>query len=724
MGKIFSHLCLLLLGFSWVYSQEVFSIKDSLIPNQDTLLIRKEKDYNTQIIKPDTTKDLPSISGNELLSAQVDTYGELSSKYIVRGGNYDENLVYVEGLEVYTPLLGRKGEQEGLSFINPDMVESINFSTGGWEAYYGDKLSSVLDLSYRKPRAFQTTLEASLIGGSLTTENKLYFDKEKSSQKYFSYLIGARYRNTNLLLNTLDLDAEINPIFIDLQSVFTLSLSRQFKLNFLSIVSRNRFEIYPNNRQVSFGTVSNPITVNVDYEGNEQDEYQSEMFALSSTYSTLRNKLKLTNEVFLNHGNEQEYFDIISSYQINSSSSSSLDQEIRQLDFGRNDLDFLIAGYQHRGSFTILNKPAVRKRKEIKWGAKFQNEDIRDLLNEWQIIDSADFLNFIYSANAKSNVNSNRFAAYSQYQQSWQNKKKDFFRYNVGLRATHWDYTNEFLLSPRLQFIYDPNWDRETDFSFSTGIFYQPPFYREIRDLSGQLQDDIRSQQSIHFTLGNNYYFQMMERKFRLNSEIYYKKLDNIIPFYIENVRVRYTGENNSEGFIYGFDTRLVGEIVDGAESWIKLSYTRSKENIDNRGYIPRPTDQRLRLTLMYQDFMPNFPWMKASLRLVYANGLPNGAPILSDPYDFQSNLADYRRADLGMTAYILNAHQKRALIQREALSNKIKEFTMGVEIFNLFNIPNEASNQYLRDVINETAQTVPNRLTGRFINLKLRVNF
>lgn len=658
----------------------------------------------------DLLKTLPFVNSNT----------ELSSQYMVRGGNYDENLIYVNGMEVYKPQLIRSGQQEGLGFVNPNMTEFINFSAGGWEAKYGDKMSSVLDVTYKRPQKLEGQLEASLMGGSATVGGA-------SKNKKLSAIVGARYQNRNLVLNTLKGDTNFNPQYYDVQTNINYKLNDKWNIAFLGTVSRSRYEMFPIKRDTYINRSDNPLLLTVYYNGKEDDKYGTETGNLSFTYKP-NSKVDLALDVFAYHSKEQEYFDIQGSYFIsevdkkgNATSTTDLGS---QLDHARNNFDALVTGIQHKGKYKI------NVNNNIEWGLKYQQEDIRDLWNEWQVIDSAGYvvtptpsngLNLQYYVNSKNNIKTNRISGYAQYTGKYMwNDTKVFF--NAGLRTTYWDFNNETDISPRAQIAVKPDWKSDMLFRFSTGIYYQPPFYREIRRLDGSLNDKVKSQKSIHFIAGNDYEFKWMDRPFKLTTELYYKILQDLNPYYVDNVRIRYTADNNSKGYAYGLDMRLYGQFVPGINSWFSASYARAYQNIDNRGNIPLPTDPRFKFSAFFQDYMDFLPSFKVNVNMVYASGLPNGAPQFSDPYDYQTTLSAYKRVDIGFVKELVN--QKELKPSKGTFWSNFKEVSIGVDVFNVFDIKNQISNSWIRDVNSPAVYTMPNYLTGRFFNAKINFKF
>lgn len=685
----------------------------------------KNKPFQSTVLSAEQMQQGPSLTGgvSDLLKTLpfVNSNTELSSQYMVRGGNYDENLIYVNGIEIYKPQLIRNAEQEGLGFVNPNMTQFVNFSAGGWEAKYGDKMSSVLDIYYKQPKKFEGQFEASLMGGSLTLGTG-------SKNQKFSAIVGARYQNRNLVLNTLDGDTNFNPEYYDVQANLHYKLSDKWNINFLGTVSRSRFEMIPNNRETYFGTLDNPLLLTVFYNGKEDDRFGTETGSLSFNYKH-NSKLDLGLDVFAYHSKEREYFDIQGAYLIsevddNGNASQTYDVG-SQIDHARNNFDALVAGVQHKGKYKL------NANNDIEWGVKFQQEDIRDLLNEWQVIDSlgysvsnpnlGDGMQLNYYVNSRNNVKSNRISGYAQYSTKlmWNDAK---VMINLGLRSSYWDYNNETTISPRGQIAIKPNWEKDMLFRFAAGVYYQPPFYREMRRLDGSLNQDIKSQQSIHFILGNDYEFTWMNRPFKLTTEAYYKILNDLNPYFVDNVRVRYQAHNNSTGYAYGLDMRLFGQFVPGIDSWFSASYARAYQNIDNRGDISLPTDPRFKVSAFFQDYMDFLPSFKVNVNLIYASGLPNGAPQFTDPYNYTSYLQDYKRVDIGFVKEFVN--QKELKPSAGSFFGKFKEVSVGLDVFNIFDIRNEISNTWITDVNTSKVYAVPNRLTGRFLNAKVNFKF
>ena len=730
----------IVIRFSPILKSENEILDEVVIKNE----IKEAQGITT--IKAEKIKRIPGAnSGIETLLMTlpgVSNNNELSTQYNVRGGNFDENLVYVNGIEIYRPFLIRSGQQEGLSFVNSSMVQNINFSAGGFQAKYGDKLSSVLDISYRKPTEFGAKIEASLLGGSITLED-VYLENRLSA------IIGLRYRDNSLFVNSKQIETNFKPRFTDVQSFVSFKHSENLTFNFLGNFSLNNYDYQPVTRRTRFGTVTDPLELIVFYDGQEQDTYLTAFGALSADYQ-VNNDFKLTTTVSAFNTQEEEYFDIAASYNLgevdaNIGSESFGDVTFSegigsQLNHSRNDLDALITNVQIRGNYK-------KDEHQINFGIKYQSEDIKDRIREWEVIDSAGFsirplnVGFIndqpynpyigpivpfQNIRTQNNLTINRFSGFFQY------SKKGFIGdhkiwLNVGVRGQSWSVksnqnptVNQFIVSPRAQFAIKPDWEKDILFRISGGIYSQPPFYRELRGFDGAINPNVKAQNSVHLVIGNDYSFTMWNRPFKLTTEFYFKNLTNVNPYTVDNVRIRYQATNNTKAYATGFDVRLNGEFVPGNESWVSLGFLKTEENIDERGYIARPTDQRFKLGILFQDYVPNFPDLKAYLNLVYNTGVPGGAPAYADTYSFQNRLRDYRRADLGIL-YVFTDVNKR---YSKGWLSQFKELTAGIELFNMFDIQNSITNTWVRDVATKNQFGVPNYLSGRILNFKLGISF
>ena len=673
----------------------------------------------------------------------VNISNELSTQYSVRGGNFDENLVYVNEIEVYRPFLIRSGNQEGLSFVNTDLVANVDFSAGGFQSKYGDKLSSVLDITYRNPVDFGIRADLSLLGGSIAGETV-------SKDGKFSGIAGVRYRDNSLILNNLETDGNVEPVFADAQTYLTYRFSDKFHLNFLGNISLNKYNFQPENRQTNFGTLEQPVALLVFYDGQEEDEYQTYFGAFKASYFVNDDlTLKLIGSAY--HTVEQEFFDIFAQYRLGEVNTNIGDDDLGEVEFSegigsqlthaRNELDAFIVNVEHRGDYSVDQESTVE------WSIKYTDEDIRDRLVEYEVIDSAGFsirppnfnqpnlqpyepfsgpLTAFENIRALNRAKIQRIQAFAQYSKRTSWGDNEVF-YNAGIRAHNWtvsgvgiESNTQTVFSPRAQFAIKPNWDKDMLFRIAGGLYYQPPFYRELRDSSGVVQPNVKAQKSFHIVVGNEYSFEMWDRPFKLVTEAYYKGMTDVNPYTLENVRIRYRAKNNAEAYAYGLDMRLNGEFVPGTESWFSFGYLKTEENIDNRGYIERPTDQRLKFGALFQDYVPNMPDLKMYLNLVYNTGVPGGSPSYADPYDFQIRLRDYRRADLGISYEIVNPERR----YRSNWKKAFKEFSIGFEIYNMFNNQNSITNTWVRDVYSKRQFAIPNYLTPRVFNLRLSARF
>ena len=693
----------------------------------DPVIIRRIPGANAGI--ENIIKTLPGVYSNN----------ELSTSYAVRGGNYDDNLVYVNEIEVYRPFLIRSGQQEGLSFTNTDMVEAVDFSAGGFQSKYGDKMASVLDITYRNPTKFKAGLEASLLGGSLTVEGV-------SKNQKWNNITGVRYRDNSLLVNSQETETNFRPTFFDVQSMVNFNASAKWQFSFLGNISQNRYNYQPLTRQTNFGTIDEPIALLVFYEGQENDEYLTMFGAGKAVYQyNEKNKLKFIASGY--HTQEQEHYDILAQYrlgEVDSNIGSETFGDVvftrgvgSQLNHARNNLDALIFNAEVKGFHEISEKS------QVEWGIKYTREDIRDRIVEWEVIDSAGFslpnplLGYIndqpynpytgplapfQSVRATNFTVINRFSGYAQWNYRGKIGAHQYWL-NAGIRGHQWqvldrnaDGKSQVVFSPRTQFALKPNWQKDMVFRLSLGMYHQPPFYRELRGNDGIVNPNVKAQQSIHLVLSNDYSFKLWDRPFKLISEAYYKHFTDVNTYTIDNVRIRYQANNDAEAYAYGFDARLNGEFVPGTESWFSFGYLKTEENQEGKGFIARPTDQRLKFGILFQDYMPNIPNVKLYLNLVYNTGLPGGSPAYADPYEYQLRLNDYRRADAGFS-YVF---KDESLTSSKKWLQPFSEFSLGFEIFNLFNNQNAITNTWVRDVYTKTQYGIPNYMTTRVFNLKL----
>ena len=727
-----------ILEFNPVLSTNIEQISEVILNTT-----RREDLKSIQNISPAKLRDIkgvqPGIENILKTLPGVSINNEMSTQYSVRGGNFDENLVYVNGIEIYRPFLIRSGQQEGLSFVNSEMTDDIKFSSGGFEAIYGDKMSSVLDIKYKSPESNQYKINTSFLGGSFTSENV-------SKDKNISNILGLRYRDNSLLVNSKETNSNFKPSFFDLQNHLRLAINPRLSISTLTNFSLNRYNFKPLNRQTNFGTLDDPLALIIFYDGEEKDRYTTFFNSISVNYTPNQRDTYTINSSFYNT-TEKEYFDILAQYNLAEVNTNIGSQDLGEVEFSqgvgsqlnhaRNDLNAQI--------FNIESKlKLIRKKNEFNFSLKFTKENISDRIVEWEVIDSAGYFidpPFItniseqpYEANEgpivpfqniRSTIDTSieRIQFYSQWESESYIKNNKIY-YNLGIRAHNWslnssedwsnDVKNKTVISPRFQIGYVPSWNPKMIFNLKYGVYYQPPFYKGLRNFSGEINPSLKAQKSIHYVLSNEYKFDLWNRPFRLNSELYYKDLDDLNTYTIDNVRIRYVANNNAFGYAYGLDLRLNGEFVKGTESWFSFGYLKTEENIDNRGYISRPTDQRLKFGVLFQDYVPNMPNLKMFINLIYNTGLPGGSPSYADPYEYLNRLPDYKRADIGIMYLIEDAKK---------LFN-VEEVSIGIEIFNMFNIQNTITNTWVRDVYSKRQYSIPNYLSPRIFNLNMDVKF
>lgn len=726
---------------NFVLKKNVEQISAVVITNNRT------KVSGVTTIEPETIRKIPGANAGveNLLKTLpgVSSNNELSTQYSVRGGNYDENLVYVNGIEIYRPFLVRSGQQEGLSFVNPDLVRNVEFSAGGFQAKYGDKLSSVLNIKYRRPVDFGASLDMSFLGGSASVE-------AVSKNKKLSGIVGIRYRDNSLFVEAKETETNYHPVFADVQSFLTYQFNDTFELGFLGNISLNKYDYTPLTRQTNFGTLQDPRALLVFYEGQEQDRYQTFFGAVKASYEVSED---YTAKLIFSSYNtqEQEYYDILAEYRMGRPNTDIGGEDLGEVEFtegigsqlthARNDLDALIFNVEHKGTYTT-------QKHQFDYGIKYTHEDIQDRIREYEIVDSAgfsirppisDFQNEqpyesfdaplvpFSNIRARNHTEIDRVSGFVQ----WSNRSNfgdNEVWFNVGVRAHNWTVAGDgfssktqTIFSPRAQFAIKPNWKKDMIFRISGGFYHQPPFYKELRDSTGTVNPNVKAQQSIHLVLGNEYSFLLWKRPFKLNSEAYYKILTDVNPYTVENVQIRYRAKNNAEAYAYGLDLRLNGEFVPGTESWVSFGYLKTEVNINNKGYIARPTDQRLKFGVLFQDYVPNIPSLKLYLNLVYNTGLPGGSPDYADPYDYQLRLPDYKRADVGISYVLTDANKP---YPKGHWLHSFKMLSVGFEIFNMFDVQNSITNTFVRDVYTKTQYAVPNYLTPRVFNLRVSMDF
>lgn len=704
----------------------VFKLDVSTIDEVE-LVDEVKRDQNITTI---SSKNLDVVTGptggvEALIStlAGVSTKNEMSSQYSVRGGNFDENLVYVNGFEVYRPFLVRSGEQEGLSFINSNMVENIEFSSGGFDAKYGDKLSSVLDIKYKDPKAWKSHVDVSFMGLNATIEGV-----NKSNR--WSHVSSFRQKTNQFLLNSLDVESDYKPSFKDFQSLHMYHFNDKATLSFLGHYSSNRYHSVPQTRESNFGTVDKPLRLNIYFDGQEKDAYESGMGAVRFDYK-FTDSLEMSLSTSLFQTLEEEFYDIEAQYWLgaleNSLGSDNFGEVVENRGIGgylrhaRNELYAQIYSVEYRGK-------QYKDGATLDWGFKYQHEYIDDHLKEWQLIDSSGFsmpqmndtvVELFEFVAAKNELNSDRLSAYLQQSGKFMLDSTQL-TYSLGFRSHYWSFNGALFVSPRASVSYVPNWEEDILFRMSLGSYNQSPFYRELRDKQGVLYPNLKPQKSTHFVLSTDYNFESWGRPFKFVGALYYKALKDIIPYEIDNLRIRYLPNLTAVGYTHGVDLRVNGEFVPGVESWASMSVMSSKENIkdDGYGFIARPTDQRFSFSLFFQDYFPRNPSYKMNLKLHYSTGLPTGATN-SERYEQTIRIPSYRRVDIGMSKVLKDG-------DNGSKSNYLKHFdsvVLSAEVFNLLGIRNTISYLWVADVSNNQ-YAVPNYLTSRILNLKIQAKF
>ena len=643
-------------------------------------------------------KMLPGVSGNN----------ELSSTYSVRGGSYDENLVYVNDIPIYRPFLVSAGRQEGLSFINTDMVESVEFSAGGWQAKYGDKLSSKLNITYKTPQEFAVSATVGFLGGSFSIEGV-------SRDKRFNFVTGIRHKNARLLFDNFDTKGEYLPKFTDIQSYIEFIPSRnnhpKTRIGLLNSFARNRYLIVPKNRETEFGAFGVGILrLFVAFDGVEMLDYDTYQNGIKITHR-FNNKFESNLIASSLVTFERENSDVEGGYRLcdvdNNPGSSTFNQCAftrgigTNYNFARNKLEANVINIFNR------NKLIWHSNNTLEFGGGYSRQNINDKLTEFAFIDSSDFVTIIETIQAENELKSNQYSGYIQ-NTSW---FKEGTSFTLGVRFNYWDLNNDFIISPRAQYSFKPNWSRDVIFKAALGMYRQQPFYRELRDFSGKVNKDIKAQSSLHAILGMDYNFKLWERDFKFIAESYYKYLYNVIPYDVDNVRLRYYAANNTEAYATGLDLRVSGEFIQGTESWFSLGLLSTKEDVENdgNGFISRPTDQRVNLGIVFQDHIPQDPTIRVNLGLFFGSGLPFGPPgAITNRNVFSGE--EYRRVDIGFTK-VFNLQDSR--------NNSFKSLWIGFDILNLLGASNAISYIWISDVLSRQ-YAVPNTLSARFFNLKI----
>jgi hypothetical protein len=726
----------------------------------DSGLLRE--DVNQLKLLPSTTGNLESALPHLALGVSSGSGGELTSQYNVRGGNYDENLVYVNDFEIYRPQLVRAGQQEGLSFPNIDLMQSLLFSSGGFEARYGDKLSSVLDIKYKRPDSLRASVGMSFLGGSAHIEGS--FRPGKDSYRRLRYLVGARYKTNRYLLGSLDVTGEYLPNFSDIQAYITYDLNPNWQLGLLANYNRSVYQFRPNQRTTGFGLINFALQLFSVFEGQEYNDFTTQMGGLSLTYLPDRSRNPMFLKFMLStfSSDENERIDIAGRYSLrqidNNLGSDNFGDVLSELGTGkqqqyvRNFLDIRVYNAEHKGAIEFQTDSGDDSRRSsshfLQWNVKGQYEDINDYLNEWERLDSAGYSLpydtsqvLLYSVlKTRNQLSSARLSASVQDTYTWRQDDKGELRLSAGLRTSYWSLNQELLIAPRAQLLYKPlAGKRDLSYRLAAGYYYQPPFYRELRAPDGLVNTDVRAQKSFHVVGGMTLDFYMGKnnpKKFRFITEAYYKALWDLISYEIENVRIQYSGQNDAAGYATGIDMRLNGEFVPGAESWINLSLLRTRERLTGvqhfvreRGSaegmpvadVPRPSDRLMQLSVFFQDYLRNNDRFKTHVNLTVGTGLPFGLLdnnfVYRNPYRF----SPYHRIDIGFSFLLWDALRPRAK------PNHLLDFSrttwLSLEVFNLMQVQNQAGNTWIKTVFNQQ-YAVPNYLTSRRINLRMRMEF
>lgn len=702
---------------------------------------------------PTISQTLESVLPSIGLGTSSGTGGELSSQYSVRGGNYDENLVYVNDFEIYRPFLVRSGQQEGLTFPNIDLIRDISFSSGGFDARYGDKMSSVLNITYKRPTKFKGSFGASALGGSAHIEGSIAKKSDSTGVQRLRYLFGMRYKTTRYLLGSLDLQGEYAPNFTDVQGMITYDLNPELQLELIGNYSRSVFNFVPETLSSTLGLVNFALQFRVAFDGSETDDFNTGMGGASLTYIPEGKNYFLKLLASSYQSQENERFDLIGQYLLGELEtdlgSSQLGEIVSILgvgteqNFARNYLTANVTNVQHKGGWEWENNTNDKAVSHfVQWGARFQNEQIFDQLNEWERLDSAGYSvpysteQVILNEVIKTDISlqSNRFSAYVQNTWNHKDSTKDL-SWTVGIRGQYWDLNNELIISPRTTLLYKPlQAEKDISFKAAVGFYHQPPFYRELRNLEGEVNEEVLSQKSLHVVFGYTYDFLVYKKKFRLIGEAYYKHLWDVVPYDIDNVRIRYYGDNLARGYVTGVDFRLNGEFVPGAESWINLSFLRARENfldtqhqlrtvglpdsVQNVNDVPRPTDRFFNLSMFFQDYLPQNKNFKMHMNLSVGSGLPFGLPENNVLYRNTYRFNPYHRIDIGFSAQLWNEDMR--MTKPGHPFRAFENAWVSLEIFNLMQVANTASNTWIKTVFNQQF-AIPNRLTSRRINLRLK---
>lgn len=730
-------------------SQEVLNINVILPTDAEVLEEIEVRGIQKQTgtmdrVEASTARLMPSAAGGGIEGllitfAGVSQNNELSTQYNVRGGSYDENSVYVNGLEIRRPLLLRSGQQEGLSFVNPDMVSDVQFSAGGFDAQYGDKMSSVLDITYKQPDRFESSIGISILGANVYVG---------SGDSTYSMMHGIRYKTSKYMLGALETKGNYKPNFVDYQTYLTWhpDMSRKtgkgktasesrWTMSLLGNYSMNSYRFIPEETATTSGSFTNSRSLQIWYEGQERDLFHSAFLSLGAKYR-VNNEINIGFDLTGFYTNEQENFDITGDYILSENPMTESEEEKEDAivlgtgsyhEHVRNRLQAAVATLAHTGEWKRGNNKML-------WGASIQGEYVSDQINEWEWRDSMgysmpnnpDLMEIYYSMKGSCSLKSIRVQGYLQDTYKW-NTDKGNVLLTGGVRLNWWSVNNEVLCSPRVSLTYLPGWKRDFAFRFATGLYYQSPFYKELRDTVTDamgvtrisLNKDLKAQRSVHVVLGGDYYFRAWGRPFKLTAEAYYKYMDRVVSYTVDNVRVRYSGENDAIAYTTGVDLKLYGELVPGADSWISLSWMRSREDLlnDDRGWMPGPNEQRYAFTMFFQDYIPRLPQYKVHLKFIWSDGLPYGGPRnIASRAMFRTT--DYRRIDIGASR-VFSAKTDKFMRKSKHVDNWALQF----EVFNLADFKNVNSQFWVTDVYGQQWCS-PNYLTGRMFNFKVSVDF
>ncbi len=729
-----------------IYKDIQFSTNENVI---DTVIITSTKGkVGESVIDAKSVEYFPNPTGDvgtiiKTMGQGVQSNNELSGQYNVRGGNYDENLVYVNDFEIYRPFLVSGGQQEGLSFTNLDLTDKLSFSGGGFEAKYGDKMSSVLNIKYKTPTKFHGSIMASILGVTGHVEGS-------TKNQKFTYLAGVRYKSNGYLLGSLDRKGEYNPNFFDAQADFHIKPSIKHDIEILVNHSFNDYKFVPVTEETRAGTFDKLIRFYVDFEGNEKDRFENTMVGIS--YKFIPNtKLSLKFLSAFWKMRESETFNITGYYSLDEIEIDPANDNFGNVkenlgigtfqDWARNKLDAIVSNFSFTGKYVIKDKKNEKEKHLLEWGSTFQYEKIKDEISEWQRIDSSGYsipysgndISFPYYLKSKNDLNS--FRVHGYFQDTWNIINTDSTKLILiaGIRYNYWNVNKEFLASPRIQLLYHPKLKSDVTFRLAGGMYVQPPFYRELRSFDGSINRNLKAQQSYHVVLGADYNFKIKKRNFKFTAEAYYKYLRNINPYEIQDVRIRYFALNNAKGYATGVDVRLFGEMIKGADSWITLSYLNTKEDIADDfyvaadssivrpGFIRRPTDQALFVSLFFQDYIEKYKRFKVHLNLVIGTGLPFGPPD-RNRYKDVLKIPPYRRVDIGFSALLLSG-EKRSVKKPTSFGSKFDKIWASFEVFNILGIRNTLSYRWIKDTENNQ-WAIPNYLTSRRFNLKLDIRW